>query len=102
MVGPDQFVTDFGHLPIARVVYQGKFTGRFAEDVRTGKYGVAEGVVCKGGKGGPDLWMAKVKTDAYQAKLKAAFADRWEDYWEGGGATCPGMSSSGTSAGPGE
>lgn len=82
LLGPRQFVDDFGHLPIARVVYEGKLTGQFAEDVRAGKYGVAEGVVCKGGRGGPDLWMAKIKTYAYLARLKAAFSDRWEDYWE--------------------
>ena len=82
MLGPSQFVADFGHLPIARVVYQGKLTGKFAEDVRLGKYGVAEGVVCKGGVGGADLWMVKIKTNAYMDRLKQAFADRWEDYWE--------------------
>src|SRR5204863_6968087 len=61
LIGSRQFVDDFGHLPVARVIYEGKLTGRFANDVRTGKYGVAEGVVCKGGKGGLDLWMAKIK-----------------------------------------
>jgi len=82
MIGPDQFVADFGYLPSARVVYRGKCTGQFAEDVRRGKYSVAEGVICKGGAGGTDLWMAKIKTCAYLEKLKAAFADRWEDFWE--------------------
>jgi hypothetical protein len=82
LLGPRRFVADFGHLHTARVVYEGKFTGGFAEDVRTGKYGVAEGVVCKGGAGGEGLWMAKIKTYAYMAKLKQAFADRWKDYWE--------------------
>jgi hypothetical protein len=37
LVGPRQFVDDFGHLPIARVVYEGRLTGQFAEDVRAGK-----------------------------------------------------------------
>jgi hypothetical protein len=64
MIGSKQFVADFGHLPIARVVYEGKLTGKFAKGVRTGKYDVAEGVVCKGGTGGDDLWMAKIKTYA--------------------------------------
>jgi hypothetical protein len=82
LVGPRPFVDDFGHLPVARLVYEGKLTGKFADDVRTGKHGVAEGVVCKGGKGGPDLWMVKIKTHAYLERLKQAFADRWEDYWE--------------------
>lgn len=82
IIGPEQFVADFGHLLTARVVYRGKFTGKFTEDVRQGKYDVAEGVVVKGGAGGTDLWMAKIKTNAYMDKLKAAFADQWERFWE--------------------
>ena len=81
-VGPQAFVADFGHLPIAKAVYQGKLTGKFADDVRRGRYGVDEGVVCKGGLGADDLWMVKIKTDAYLQRLKQAFAERWEDYWE--------------------
>ena len=82
MIGPESFVTDFVTLPIARIVYRGKLTGAFTEQVRKGKYKTAEGVVCKGGKGGADLWMMKIKTDSYMQKLKQAFADKWEDYWE--------------------
>ena len=82
IIGPRQFLSDFGHLHTARVVYEGKLTGKFAEDVRGGKYGVAEGVVCKGGSGGADVWMVKIKTYAYMERLKQAFADRWEEYWE--------------------
>ena len=54
----------------------------FAKAVRLGTYGVAEGVVCKGGTGGPDVWMVKIKTYAYLERLKQAFADRWDEYWE--------------------
>jgi len=82
MLSPWKFVADFQDLPIARVVYEGKFTGQFAEDVRKGKYRVAEGVVCKGGKTPDDQWMAKIKTYDYMARLKQAFADRWEEFWE--------------------
>ncbi len=81
-IGPKQFVADFGHLRIARVIYEGRLTGKFTDDVRAGKYGVTEGVVCKGGTGGPGVWMIKVKTNAYMERLKQAFADRWEEYWE--------------------
>jgi hypothetical protein len=81
MLDPWTFVEGFGHLPIARVVYQGKLTGQFAEDVRTGRYRVSEGVVCKGATTG-NVWMVKIKTHAYLERLKLAFADRWEDYWE--------------------
>ncbi len=81
MISPKQFVADFGDLQIARVVYTGSLTGKFADDVREGKYGVAEGVVCKGGLDG-NVWMVKIKTYAYQERLKKAFAERWEEYWE--------------------
>lgn len=81
-VSPRQFVADFGHLPTPRVVYEGKLTGTFLEAVREGKYGIAEGVVCKGGTGGEDVWMVKVKTYAYLVRLKATFGAKWEDYWE--------------------
>lgn len=81
IIGPKQFISDFGQLHIARVVYEGKLTGKFAEDVRLGKYGVSEGVVCKGGPSGK-VWMAKIKTYRYMERLKQAFAERWEEYWE--------------------
>lgn len=82
MLGPARFRADFGELPIARTIYEGRITGNFLEDVRCGKYSVAEGVVCKGGTGGADLWMIKVKKYAYLERLKQAFAERWEEYWE--------------------
>lgn len=82
MIGPKRFVADFGHLPSARVVYKGKLTGQFSEDVRRGKYNVREGVVCKGGAGGADVWMVKIKTYAYMERLKEAFAQNWENFWE--------------------
>jgi hypothetical protein len=82
LIGPAKFAADFGHLRIPRIVFRGKFTGQLTEDVRRGRYGVAEGVVVKGGTGGDDLWMAKIKTDVYREKLKQAFAERWQDYWE--------------------
>lgn len=78
---PETFVDDFESLPIARVVYRGKLTGRFTHEVREGKYDVTEGVVCKGHSDG-QVWMVKIKTDAYMETLKHAFADDWENYWE--------------------
>ena len=78
---PETFVEHYASLPIARVVYRGKLTGKFANDVREGRYDVAEGVVCKGGDDG-GVWMAKIKTNAYMKRLKEAFADDWESYWE--------------------
>jgi hypothetical protein len=81
ILAPGRFVQDLASLPIARTVYRGKLTGRFADDVREGHYGVSEGVVCKGESDGK-VWMVKIKTNAYMQRLKEAFADGWEDYWE--------------------
>ncbi|WP_417850644.1 RNA ligase family protein [Thalassoglobus sp.] len=50
LLSPFEFVEIFGELPVARVVYRGKFHGAFTEDVRNGKYGVDEGVICKTGQ----------------------------------------------------
>lgn len=80
-VDPWRFVELFAGLPTPEVIYRGRFTGKFTEDVRAGKYPVAEGVVVKGGTGA-SVWMAKVKTTAYLQRLKAAFGSEWEKYWE--------------------
>ncbi|MGL5060173.1 MAG: hypothetical protein ACRC62_09330, partial [Microcoleus sp.] len=81
IVVPEQFIRDFGELNIARVVYRGQLTGKFIDAVREGKYGVVEGVVCKGGSA-DNLWMVKVKTHAYMQRLQQAFWDDWKNYWE--------------------
>ncbi len=57
---PDEFVKSFDITPI----YRGKLTAKFAEDVRKGRLGVNEGVVCKGGTSG-SVWCCKIKTEAW-------------------------------------
>ena len=81
IIEPEALIGDFASLPVARVVYRGKLTGKFIHDLREGRYGVAEGVVCKGVEDG-NVWMAKIKTYAYLERLKQAFKDDWETYWE--------------------
>jgi hypothetical protein len=49
------------------LVYQGKLTADFVERVRSGKVGVNEGVVCKGGGWG-SVWCCKIKTRAWLAR----------------------------------
>jgi len=81
IIGPRDFVNNFGHLKSAQVVYEGNFNQQLIDDVRNGKYPVVEGVIAKGGSG-HDLWMRKIKTYAYLEKLKAVFKDGWEKYGE--------------------
>jgi hypothetical protein len=82
MISPEQFIRDFSEVNIARVIYRGKLTGKFIDDVREGKYDVAEGVICKGSNSANELWMVKIKTYAYMKRLQQAFKDDWENYWE--------------------
>lgn len=83
-ISPNEFVDLFGSMPIAEVVYRGIFDEQFVQDVRDGKYPVDEGVIVKGGEG-HDLWMRKVKTNAYLQELKTRFPEigkNWQNYWE--------------------
>lgn len=73
---PKDFVDHFGSLGIAEVVYEGNFSKQFIQDVKEGKYPVAEGVVAKGvtarkrANSNQGLWMAKVKTNWWFDELR--------------------------------
>ena len=45
LLAPEVFIKDFSQFGSAQVIYTGKYSGQFAEDVRKGKYNVNEGVV---------------------------------------------------------
>lgn len=90
-LSPDKFLDMFesqwaiergwSKLDYAKPVYKGKFSGQLFIDVRKGKYDVKEGVVVKGIFGG-EVYMAKIKTEAYLERLKTKFKDNWKEYWE--------------------
>ena len=78
---PELFIKLFEPFGIPKVVFQGKFTGQLFKDVRDDKYKVNEGVVVKGVVNG-QVYMAKIKTEAYLQKLKEKFGDKWKEYGE--------------------
>lgn len=80
-LSPEKLIKDFSNFGLPKVIYQGKYTGQFVEDVRKGKYPVNEGVVVKG-VADDQVYMTKIKTNAYLEKLKLQFKDKWQDYWE--------------------
>ena len=80
-ISPEQLVEDFKDHNLAKVVFKGKFSGQLFIDVRKGRYYVKEGVVVKG-LVGDEIYMAKIKTEAYMERLKEQFTDKWKDYWE--------------------
>jgi hypothetical protein len=81
IIPPDQFVEDFKQFNIARIIFQGKFSGQLFVDIRKGKHDVKEGVVVKGTYSN-QVYMAKIKTEAYLDRLKNEFKDNWKEYWE--------------------
>lgn len=66
---PELFHQYFQKFGSAKLIYQGKYNGQFAEDVRNGKYNVNEGVVVKGVVD-KEVFMTKVKTKDYLKRLK--------------------------------
>ena len=84
IIDPNKFIylfKDLKDVVVPKVIYKGKYTGQFVEDVRNGKYKVNEGVVVKGVVKG-EVYMTKIKTNAYMELLKNKFQDKWQDYWE--------------------
>jgi hypothetical protein len=69
LMPPEQLIQDFSQFEIAKVIYKGKYSGQFAEDVRKGKYDVNEGVVVKGVVDN-EVFMTKVKTKEYLKRLQ--------------------------------
>lgn len=81
ILSPNDFLDIFGHLKVAKVIYQGNLTQGFVNQVRNNEIdGLREGVICKGGFS-HKLWMCKIKTLSYLEELKKKYAD-WEKYWE--------------------
>lgn len=86
-VPPKEFIKHFGEdVPIPKVIYEGNLNDQFIADIRVNKYGVNEGVICKGlessGAFSGGVWMCKIKTQAYFDRLKQQFQENWEQYAE--------------------
>lgn len=78
LIGPDRFLRDFAGrgLETPTVRWRGKFGGKALDAVEKLPSG-SEGIVFKGGETGA-VWMAKVKTKAWEARLKETFKDgKW-------------------------
>ncbi len=62
-----------------KIVYVGKITGKFVDDVKNNKYKLNEGVVCKGVDKNNEIWMCKIKTQSWLDRLQASFGQQWSD-----------------------
>jgi hypothetical protein len=77
-IEPKQFVKDFGNLHIPKIIYEGPMTMEFINDVKSGKYNLKEGVMCKGVSqdGKRDVWIVKIKTNEWLKKLRERFGEK--------------------------
>ena len=83
LVLPADFKSHFGHLDIAKIVYEGELTREFIEQIRLGKIVSGEGVVAKGvatsvrrkGKTERTAWMVKIKTQIWLDELARRAGD---------------------------
>jgi hypothetical protein len=69
---PEEFIQNFGHLDIPRVIHKGKITDGVIKSVKDNIWNLNEGVIVKG-KGDREVWMTKIKTRDWIQKLKEKF-----------------------------
>lgn len=87
LLKPKEFIKKVGGVvEIPEVIYEGNLNDEFVQDVRNNKFGLKEGVICKGiepsGAFFGGVWTCKIKTLEYFEKLKARFAEKWTLYGE--------------------
>jgi len=77
-VGPKQFIDDFGHLGIPELIHHGNLNIDFINQVKRNDFNLMEGVVCKwkDNRKAHQVWMVKIKTDAWLNRLKNKFGDQ--------------------------
>lgn len=80
IISPFEFVDNFGHLHIPKIIYEGKYTSDFVRDVNENKFNLKEGVIVKGvvkTKSKLEPWMVKVKTNEWLQKVKEKFGEKY-------------------------
>jgi hypothetical protein len=73
-ITPGEFVDNFGHLDIPKLIYKGVYDLDLIGEIRNSN--LKEGVICKGvkkTKGDEIVWMTKIKTNEWLLKLKEKY-----------------------------
>ena len=81
---PYEFIDYLGDVvEIPRVIYEGNLTKEFITEIVSSTE-LNEGVICKGcersGAYSGNVWMCKIKTQAYLDRLKETFKESWKKY----------------------
>lgn len=75
MVAPSDFIKQFGHLEIPKVITQGFLDQKFIDMVFANEFNLSEGVVCKGSIN-KDIIMWKCKTKEWLNKVKTIYGQK--------------------------
>jgi len=81
-VAPRQFVKDFGDTGIPKIIYEGNLNREFVTNIKENKYGLSEGVVCKGvipNRKENNLYYCKIKTNDWFDRLQAKYPILYEE-----------------------
>ena len=78
-INPVEFLSNFGHLDIPKIIYDGKYTNELISTIRN-NHNLSEGVIVKGQvkvkNGSDEVWMVKIKTSLWLKKVKEKFGDK--------------------------
>lgn len=79
-ITPWEFLDNFGHLDIPRVIYEGKYTEELIQDIKNNKYNLKEGIIAKGSfkdkNNKEEVWMVKIKTQEWLKKVRNNFGEK--------------------------
>lgn len=82
-VPPRQFVKDFGHTGIPKIIYEGNLTKEFVQRVQDNEFGLTEGVICKGvtktKKGVDNIYSCKIKTQEWLDRLREKYPIQFKE-----------------------
>ena len=80
IISPYEFVENFGHLHIPKIIYNGKYTYEFIDSIKNNDFNLKEGVICKGmtktKKDGNIIWMSKVKSLQWLEEVRKKFGNK--------------------------
>ena len=80
IISPYEFLDNFGHLDIPKIIYKGKYTIDLVNNVKKNIYNLSEGVIVKGlvkTKSKEETWMVKIKTDSWIKRVKEKFGEKY-------------------------
>jgi hypothetical protein len=74
-IPPMEFIDNFGHLHIPKVIYQGRYGQDLINSVKLNQYKLSEGVIVKGIEG-KEIWMTKIKTNDWLERVRMVFGEK--------------------------